>query len=113
MRITKPGLTSSLYGLLGGHPITSSRSDDRTDEIRLCMLDCLGVTGVARFPAVVRRVRWAADAPGLWYLRSTLMAALCELQGELVARRQMATISHLFHGLLPAGLASRPSPLER
>ncbi|MEO5672750.1 MAG: hypothetical protein ABIR26_18840 [Ramlibacter sp.] len=112
MRITKPGLMSSVYGLFTPGAGTPVRREDRTEEIRLCMLDCLGATGAARFPAVARRVRWAGDACVLWYLRSTLMAALCELHGELAARRQMATISNLFEGMLPAGLASRPSPLE-
>ena len=113
MRITKPGLTASLFGMLPGRRNIPSRSEDRMDEIRQCMMDCLGEDGAARFPAVVRRVRWTADAADLWYLRSFLMAALCQLHGERTARRQMATISHLFEGLLPGGLASRPSPLER
>ncbi|RZJ15379.1 MAG: hypothetical protein EOO54_18630 [Haliea sp.] len=113
MRIAKPGLTASLYGMLPGRSNIPSRSEARVDEIRQCMMDCLGEAGVARFPSVVRRVRWTAEAGDLWYLRSILMAALCELHGERTARRQMATISHLFEGLLPAGLASRPSPLER
>ncbi|RYF42557.1 MAG: hypothetical protein EOO25_06335 [Comamonadaceae bacterium] len=113
MRITKPGLSASLHGILPGRSNIPSRGEARIDEIRQCMLDCLGEDGLARFPAVVRRVRWTAQASDLWYLRSMLMAALCELHGERTARRQMATISHLFEGLLPGGLASRPSPLER
>lgn len=112
MRITKPGLTASLFGMLG-RSAAPSRSEDRMDEIRQCMMDCLGAEGVARFPAEVRRVRRTASASDLWYLRSILMGTLCELHGERTARRQMATISHLFEGLLPGGLASRPGPLER
>ncbi|RYX95037.1 MAG: hypothetical protein EOO28_13235 [Comamonadaceae bacterium] len=89
-----------------------NRLDARLDEIRLAMGDSLGDAGCSRFPALVRRIGAALDAPGLWYLRSPLMVALCGLYGEEAARRKIESISTHFDGLLPSGLHSRPSPLD-
>jgi hypothetical protein len=39
------------------------------------------------------------------------MAAVAGLHGEAIAREQIALINAQFQGLLPGGLASRPSRL--
>lgn len=88
------------------------RLEDRLDDIRLAMGDSLGDAGCSRFPALVRRIGAALNAPSLWYLRSPLMVALCAIHGEEAARRKIESISAHFEGLLPSGLHSRPSPLD-
>lgn len=112
MRWLKPGLRNSLYGLLGNPaPPTDSVMENSTEEIREAMLGVLGVTGQKSFPNVARRLRYANDLQALWYLRGDLMAALAALYSETVARDKIACITDQFHGLLPGGLHSRPSPL--
>lgn len=112
MRWIKPNLRTSLYSLLGAAPApTESRLEDATEEIRDAMLAALGPDGPTRLPITVRKIRYAADIQALWYLRGELMAGLAATQGESRARQQIATLSHMFRGLLPAGLESRPSPL--
>lgn len=112
MRWLKPGLRSSIYGLLGNPmPPTDSMMENSTEEIREAMLEALGPSGQKSFPNVARRLRYANDIQALWYLRGDLMAALAALYSESVAREKLAGISGQFQGLLPGGLHSRPSPL--
>lgn len=112
MRWLKPGLRNSIYGLLGNpSPPTDSILESSTEEIREAMLDVLGEAGQKNFPNVARRLRYASDVQALWYLRGDLMAALAALYSESVAREKIAGITGQFHGLLPGGLNSRPSPL--
>jgi hypothetical protein len=75
------------------------------------MLQLLGETGHKHFPQVTRRIRYASDVQALWYLRGDLMAALAAMHGEGAARKQVATVTDMFRGLLPNGLDSRPSRL--
>ena len=112
MRWLKPNLRSSIYGLLG-NPITPSESilENGTEDIRESMLAALGEPGSKHFPQVTRRIRYASDIQALWYLRGDLMAALAAMHGEAAAREKVASITAQFQGLLPNGLASRPSPL--
>lgn len=112
MRWLKPGLRNSIYGLLGNSPPpTDSILESSTEDIREAMLGVLGDTGQKNFPNVARRLRYASDIQALWYLRGDLMAALAALYSESVAREKIAQITGQFHGLLPGGLNSRPSPL--
>ncbi len=112
MRWIKLNFRTSFYGLLShSTPVSKSVMAHRTEDIRQAMLDALGTTGSERFPQVSRRVRFAADITGLWYLRGDLMAALASLQGEAAARQKIDSITSLFQGLLPSGMSSRPSPL--
>ena len=112
MRWIKPNLRSSLYALLGAAPApTESRLEDATEEIRDAMLSALGPDGPVRLPATVRKIRYAGDIQALWYLRGELMAGLADTQGGSLAGQQILKLSHMFQGLLPAGLGSRPSPL--
>lgn len=113
MRWIKPSLKNSLYSLLGSSPPASdSMLEEGIEGIRVAMLDCLGKDGASRFPQVTRRVRYADDIQGLWYLRGDLMAALSAMHGESGAADRIATITEMFQGLLPGGLNSRPSPLR-
>src|SRR4051812_12307184 len=112
MAFFKNSLRGGLYGLLGHRDLPSeSALDASLEDIRESMLDMLGPQGGQRFPQVTRRIRYAGDLQGLWYLRGDLMAALAATHGESVARERIEAISELFQGLLPGGLASRPSPL--
>jgi hypothetical protein len=110
MRWLKPNLRS-IYGLLGNSPPTDSVLEDGTEDIRESMLSALGESGSRHFPQLTRRIRYAADIHSLWYLRGDLMAAMASMHGEKTARQHIASITAQFQGLLPGGLASRPSPL--
>ena len=113
MRWFKGNLRSSIYGLLG-NPVTPTESvlDDGMEDIREAMLALLGEDGTRRFANVTRRVRYANDVQGLWYLRGDVMAALAATQGEASARQKVQQITGMFQGLLPGSLSSRPSPLR-
>jgi hypothetical protein len=112
MRWLKPNLRSSLYGLLG-NPVAPSEStlENSLEDIREAMLELLGEDGFKQFPQVTRRIRYAGDVQGLWYLRGDLMAALAAIQDETSARQSVQAITKMFNGLLPGSLTSRPSPL--
>ena len=112
MQWFRPKVRTSIYGLLG-HPVEPSAStlDTGMEDIRESMLQLLGNGGNSQFPHVARRIRYAGDLHGLWYLRGDLMAALASVEGEAKARERMRPVTDLFQGLLPGSLASRPSPL--
>jgi hypothetical protein len=111
MAWTKSGIKTSILGLLGGASMSDSMLQNRVEEIRQAMLDALGEHAEVEFPLLVRRLRYADDAQGLWYLRGELMASLCAKSAEADARQRLGSITAMFRGLLPGGLASRPSPL--
>jgi hypothetical protein len=102
-----PKLRSSCMALLGIPEATPVALNDRTEVIRTLMLSELGEYGERKFPAVIRRVRYAPDVQGLWYARSDVMAILATTYGETVAREKIADISGRFMGLLPASLTSK------
>lgn len=108
----KGTLRNSIYGLLG-NPVTPSDSmlESGTEDIREAMLALMGETGAREFANVTRRVRYANDIQGLWYLRGDVLAALAATQGEAAARQKIQKITRMFDGLLPGSLSSRPSPL--
>lgn len=81
------------------------------EDIREAMLETLGEAGARHFQQVTRRIRYANDIQGLWYLRGDLMAALAAMHGEAQARQQISALNAMFQGLLPGSLNSRPSPL--
>lgn len=111
MRWLKP-VRDSIYGLLGQSTAPSeSTLENSTEDIREAMLALLGADGPQRYPQLTRRLRYANDLQALWYLRGDLMATLAAMHGESIARQQVRTITEMFEGLLPSGLASRPSPL--
>ena len=112
MRWFKGSIRSSIYGLLG-NPVTPSDSvlETGTEDIRESMLALLAEGNSKQFANVIRRIRYANDIQGLWYLRGDLMAALATTRGEAAARQQVQEITRMFDGLLPGSLNSRPSPL--
>ena len=112
MRWFKANLRQSIYGLLG-NPVLPSDSvlESGTEDIREAMLTLLTEAGGRQFANVQRRVRYANDIQGLWYLRGDLLAALAAVQGEQEARQKVLRVSRMFQGLLPGSLNSRPSPL--
>ncbi|HYF05999.1 MAG TPA: hypothetical protein VD970_00115 [Acetobacteraceae bacterium] len=113
MRWFKPNLRSSLFGLLGQPtPPSDSMLDSGMEDIREAMLELLGDHGPRQYPNVTRRIRYAGDVQGLWYLRGDLMAALANLHGEVVARERIEAITELFQGLVPGSMTSRPAPLR-
>lgn len=102
-----PQLKSSCMALLGMAQATPAALSNRTEDIRQLMLHELGEYGERKFPAVIRRVRYAPDVQGLWYARSDVMAILANTYGETVARQKVAEISTRFKGLLPSSLMSK------
>ncbi|NMM09882.1 MAG: hypothetical protein HHJ16_06380 [Polaromonas sp.] len=111
MQWLKPTFKSSLMALLGSRDTTPSTLKNRTEDIRLFILDELGEFGEKNYPKVIRHVRYALDAQGLWYARGDVMAVLAAVHGEYIAREKVGRITEKFEGLLPRGLTSRPSPL--
>ncbi|HBH38247.1 MAG TPA: hypothetical protein DDX06_07675 [Curvibacter sp.] len=102
-----------MQGLLGRPPIDEHPSSFRIEDIRQAMLDSLGEEGCTSYPHIERRVLFAPDLQGLWYLRADMMVALSSLQGERVASQKIRQITHMFEGLLPKGMVSRPGSIHR
>jgi hypothetical protein len=112
MRWLKPNLRS-IYGLLGNSgPVVYAHAEDGAEEVRELMIASLGAGGAKQFPQITRRIRYANDIHALWYLRGDLMAALSAMHGEADARKRILGITQQFQGLVPGGMASRPSPLN-
>jgi hypothetical protein len=112
MRWFKPNLRS-IYGLLGNSPAAVYPDlEDGMEEVRESMLSALGAGGPRQFPQIARRIKYANDIHALWYLRGDLMAALSAMHGEAAARKRIFGITQQFQGLVPGGMASRPSPLN-
>ena len=109
-------LRSSIYALLSvGVRRTTPRDDDelaRTEAIRQGMLGMVELDGSERAEKLARRIRYA-DLEALWFMRGELMGMMARSYGEVAARERLDTLSSLFEDLLPSGLRSRPSPLNR
>jgi len=113
MRWMTKNLFGTVHGALGGMlSDNAARAGSRVEEIRQAMLESLGDSGRSAFPAIERRVRFASDVQGLWYLRGEMMEALSSLQGEYMARRKIDEVSTLFRGVLPSSMSSRQSRLS-
>ena len=113
MRWMTKNLFGTVHGALGGMLSDSAaRAGSRVEEIRQAMLESLGDSGRSAFPAIERRVGFASDVQGLWYLRGEMMEALSSLQGEYMARRKIDEVSTLFRGVLPSSMSSRQSRLS-
>jgi hypothetical protein len=113
MRWLKPSLRNSINSILTlGHsqPATASPPGYGIEDIRGSMLALIGED--MEKPHVKRRIQYAGDVQGLWYLRGDLMAVLAGRHGEAEARAKLAAINDMFEDLLPEGLRSRPSPLN-
>jgi uncharacterized membrane protein YadS len=103
--------TSSLWGGVSIAP-SEAQLEERTEEIRQAMISLLGKTGSLAYPALHRRLMFAANTEGLWYLRSEWMSALSMLYGERVAAAHLRSTNIQFEGVLTKGMSSRPSPLS-
>jgi hypothetical protein len=109
----KSKFASSLMSLFQEAP-ADLRVESGIEDIREAMLECLrGVTPSDELAMAVGRLRCAPHVRALWYLRSDVMTLLADRDGEGLARRRIAQITAMFHGLLPPGHSSRPSPLNR
>ncbi len=104
---------SSMQGMLGLSVPDEGRSAFRIEDIRQAMLDSLGDDGCANYPHIERRVLFAPDLQGLWYLRSDIMVALSSLQGEVVASQRIRQITGMFEGLLPRGMVPGTAAARR
>jgi hypothetical protein len=105
--------SASFWGVVGMSPAPSQAElEERTEEIRLAMLSTLGENGALTYPALRRRLMFAADVEALWYLRSEWMGSLSTLHGERVAAAHLRSINIQFEGVLTKGMGSRPSPLS-
>lgn len=104
---------SSMQGLLGRPVVEDNRATVRIEDIRQAMLDSLGDEGCTSYPQIERRVLFAPDLQGLWYLRTDIMVAISSLQGEGVANQKIRLITRMFEGLLPKGMITRPGALSR
>jgi hypothetical protein len=104
---------SSMQGLLGLSVPDEGRSAFRIEDIRQAMLDTLGDDGCANYPHIERRVLFAPDLQGLWYLRTDIMVAISSLRGEVVASQRVRQITSMFDGLLPKGMMTRPGTVRR
>lgn len=83
----------------------------RLEGIRRAMLDYLGDTGCQAFPLMERRILFATDLEGLWYLRGDLMVTLSVTHGEFIAHQKIEQLSSMFVGLLPRSFFARHSRL--
>ena len=103
---------SSVWGAIGLQPVAGpTEFENRLEDIRENMIEALGDPSGAANPGLFRRIQFATDAEGLWYLRSAWMAALSDVQGEAAAAAHVRRLNTMFEGLLPGGLQSRPSSL--
>jgi len=103
---------STMQGLFGWPVLEANGHTDADttfgiEDIRQAMLDALGKEGCAHYPHIERRVLFAPDLQGLWYLRTDVMVAISSLRGELVADQRIRQITTMFDGLLPPGLRAR------
>ena len=102
---------SSMQGLFGHSNAGDSRTHYRIEDVRQAMLDSIGDEGCTVFPQIERRILFAEDLNGLWYLRSDVMLSISSLKGEVVASQKIRQITSMFEGLLPKGLFSRPGSM--
>jgi hypothetical protein len=94
---------SSLMGLLR-EPEPETGTLAQVECIRTEMQACMAAVlpDPAARPPVWGKVALAPDMQTLWYLRSDLMHLLCDHRGEAAATRQMAALTGMFRGHLPA-----------
>lgn len=110
MNWTLTKIATSLMGLLGQpeKKVSDSTLDNRCEDIREAMLAILDQCGTdATTNAVSNRVCYARNVESLWYLRGAIMAQLTIAVGEPKAREELARITEMFKGYLPAGLGPR------
>jgi hypothetical protein len=103
--------TSSLMGLARESGSSNVDTENRVNEIRQAMLDCIFdcLPHTAAPPAILQKIQFATAIQTLWYLRVDLMALLSEHGSETLAKAKIAAITDMFRGLLPnAAKPTRP-----
>jgi hypothetical protein len=116
MNWTLTKIATSLMGLLAQpeKKVSDSTIDNRCEDIREAMLAVLDQCGNdTTTNAVSNRVCYARNIEALWYLRGAIMAQLTIAIGEPLAREQLARITEMFKGYLPAGLGPRSRARNR
>jgi hypothetical protein len=93
---------SSFSALLSTEPALNL--GDRIDGIRDAMLRTLTpyVAIEPELPKAWISIGVATDVQTLWYLRSDLVSLLSNYCGEGKAREQVAAITEMFRGIVPA-----------
>lgn len=76
------------------------------------MLEALGAEGAAKRPRLAARLRIVRDLQSLWALRTDLMTAIAQAEGEWRAGLILERITELFEGLLPQACGAR-QPRQR
>ena len=110
MNWTLSKIATSLMGLLAQpeKKVSDSTMDNRCEDIREAMLAVLDQCGAdVTTNAISNRVCYARNIEALWYLRGAILAQLTIAIGEPQAREQLARITDMFKGYLPAGLGPR------
>lgn len=98
---------------LFGESVPDPVPDERVQDIRQAMLDCLALLKSSEQAThTLARVMRAPDIQALWYLRADVMILLASLVGEAQARTRLLPITNMFVGLLPAAQKARPSRLH-
>ncbi len=107
-------LRSSISAVFSSRPAPTAEPVPQPgiEDIRTSMLALVPDSDDRQLVQVGRRIRYATDLLGLWYLRGDLMAALASRDGEARSREKLHAITAMFEGRLPVGLRSRPSPLS-
>ena len=105
--------TSSFAALLAHSTIVDL--DGRVEDIRDAMLAALAphLVETDELPELWVKISRAADAQGLWYLRSELLGHLSPHQGERKAYQTLALITEMFREIVPAEQMPKPSRLNR
>jgi hypothetical protein len=99
----RSGLQSmSISDWLTAGPVVVADPSAALEEAREAMLDALGDAGGRRRLSILMRIQKAADARALWELRSEVMNAVSQADGEAEGRRRLAQVTPCFDGLLPA-----------
>ncbi|MEN9493692.1 MAG: hypothetical protein RJA63_4141 [Pseudomonadota bacterium] len=102
-------LATTLMGALSANePVSDVEIENRCDDIREAMLTLIDQCGRnAATEAVSNRVCYAKNIEALWYLRTAVMVHVTQVAGETEAHAQLARITWMFRGYLPAGLGPR------
>lgn len=114
MRWAKTTLRNSFFGWVAHQP--AAEPSARVEDIRKSMLALLEQSPDGSNSAIERRVLFAQDLDGLWYLRPDLMTAIAAARGESVARSCLAEITRMFDAGAGGTLrrtAGNPGPGKR
>lgn len=98
-------IKNSFWNFLGPEPVESP--EDALEKIRNAMLSVVRSYCRATDFHLEFKINYARDAGELWYLRSALMQALCDHQGETRAQTLMVGVTTLFVGQHPAAAGSK------